>query len=233
MHRHINYYFLGLSIFLTGFGLLFLSTLSAISSLQIFGNTNYYLFHQLIAVIIGLVFGTIAFKVPLSFLKKIAPILLLINLVALVIVFLPLIGTKLWGASRWLNIGGLSLQPSEFFKVTAIIYLSAWLSNKFTKSSKKGWIVTAKKEYDTFIKAYVPFLIFLATIVVIFYFQRDITTLGIITVTLIVVYFEAGTPLWNTIATITVGIGGALILIIKEPYRFERLLIFLHPETDP
>ena len=59
MKRHINYYFLMLSGFLLVTGLLFLSTLSAIPSLQAFGNTNHYLFHQLFSVSIGLVLGFI------------------------------------------------------------------------------------------------------------------------------------------------------------------------------
>ncbi len=224
---------LALSLFLLVFGLLFLSTLSAIASLQVFGNTNHYLFHQLMGAAIGLVLAIIAFKVPLSFLKKIAPILVGLNLLALVIVFLPFIGIRLGGASRWIKIGNNTFQPSEFFKITAIIYLSAWLSNKFSGYSKKGFGGMAKKGYENLTQIYLPFLLLLGIVVVVFILQKDISTLGITTVSLITIYFCAGTPLWNTFATVLAGMGGALFLVIKEPYRFERLLIFLHPETDP
>ena len=138
MKRHINYYFLGLSLALAAFGLLFLSTLSAIASLRSFGNTNYYLFHQLTSLAIGLILGFIAFKIPLSFLKKVAPVMLLGNLLALALVFLPVVGVKFWGASRWIGIGKNTIQPSEFFKITAVIYLSSWLASKFSGHSKKG-----------------------------------------------------------------------------------------------
>src|SRR3989344_3510384 len=199
MNRHINYYFLGLAVFLIAFGLLFLSTLSAISSLQVFGNTNYYLFHQLIGVIIGLAVGFIAYKIPLAFLRKISPIIFFINLFALTMVFFPVIGTKFWGASRWISIGSVAFQPSEFFKITAILYLSAWLAGKLQENSRKGWISMTKKGYHNLVQVYLPFLVLLAIILVMFYLQRDITTLGIITVSLIVMYFEAGTPIWNTL----------------------------------
>jgi cell division protein FtsW (lipid II flippase) len=79
VRKHINYSLLTLVFFLTVFGLSFLSTLSSIDSLQTFGNTNYYLFHQLTSVAIGLIFALIIFKIPLTFLKKISFILLLIK----------------------------------------------------------------------------------------------------------------------------------------------------------
>lgn len=233
MKKSINYYFLGLSLLLITLGLLFLSTLSAISSLQTFGNTNHYLFRQLTAVIIGLVIGLVAFKTPLQVIKKIAPILLVINLVGLVVVFLPLFGTELFGASRWISIGNRTFQPSEFFKIIAIIYLASWLSSRVSDPIKKGRLMVAKKGFGQVIKVYLPFLCFLGIIVSLFIMQRDVTTMGIICFALIAIYFCAGTPLWHTLATIILGASSAAFLIIKEPYRFERLLVFLHPETDP
>jgi len=233
MSRHIDYYFLTISAALLAFGLLFLATLSSIISLQTFGNTHYYIFHQLISVAIGLIAAAIAYKIPLHFLKRISPVLLILNALTLLAVFLPVVGTKLGGASRWINIGGLAFQPSEFFKVTAILYLSAWLSNKYSQQRKKGWTAGIQKNYQDTIKIYLPFLIFLAIIAVLLLLQRDLSTLGIISASLITVYFMAGTPFWQTLATLVSGAGAAILLILAKPYRFDRLLIFLHPETDP
>jgi cell division protein FtsW len=233
MKRHINYYFLALASFLIVFGLLFLSTLSAISSLQNFGSANYYLFHQLVSIIIGLIAGVIVYKTPLAFWQKAAPWLFLINAAVCFVVFLPFIGIKIGGASRWIKLGNSTLQPSEFLKISAVMYLSAWISTKFNSSSKKAWQDNFKKEYGNAIRVYLPFLVFLAFLGVIFYLQRDISTLGIVVITLLIVYFAAKTPLWHTLASVGSGALAALILIIKEPYRFERLLVFLHPEGDP
>lgn len=233
MQKHINYYFLTLAGILMISGLLFLSTLSAISSLQAFGNTNHYLFHQLIGVAIGLVLGALAYKTPMHVLRRLAPWFFFFNLAALLLVFLPGIGTKFWGASRWISIGDNTFQPSEFFKISAILYLSAWICNKFSGATKRGWVSAAKKGHHDVVGVFLPFLCLLGIIAIAFYLQRDISTLGILSITLMVMYFEAGTPLWHTILAIALGAGGALAVIIKEPYRFQRLLIFLHPETDP
>ncbi len=233
MKRHINYSFLALTTALLVSGLLFLSTLSAIASLQVFGNTSYYIFHQLIAVLIGLVLGLIALNIPLPFLKKIAPWLLLANIAALIIVFIPLFGTKLGGASRWISIGNNTFQPSEFFKITAILYIAAWLSNRSLAGGKKNWLMAAKKNYHSFIQSYLPFIFFLGIIAIILVLQKDMSTLGIITIALITMYFMAETPVWQTMVTIAGGFGAALLLILHKQYRLDRLMIFLHPELDP
>ncbi len=233
MNRHINFYFLGVSVFLLVFGLLFLSTLSAIASLKAFNNTHYYIFHQLIGASIGLIFGFIAFKVPLVFLKKVSPLILFLNLLFLVAVIFPFIGTRYLGASRWINIFGVTLQPSEFFKLTIILYVSAWISGNFSDQTKKNWALSAKKEYDNFVWVFLPFSFFLFVIIGVFYFQKDISTLGIIIVTLLSIYFASKTPLWHLLLFIAGGIGGFFMLIRFEPYRMARFLTFLNPDNDP
>ncbi len=233
MKRAINYYFLAAVIVLMFSGMLFLATLSAPASMQYFGNTNYYIFHQLIALGIGLIAGFVFYKIPLHILKKLSLAFLIISLLVLVAVFIPFIGTKFWGAKRWISVGNNTFQPSEFLKITAVLYLSAWLSSKFSESGRKGFLILAKKGYYNFIKVFVPFLILLAIITVIFYFQRDVSTLVIISVTLVAIYFAAGTPIWHAILLILSGAGGLLVLIKIEPYRVQRFLTFLHPEKDP
>lgn len=233
MKRRINYYFLFIVISLIIFGLLFLATLSAPASLQIFGNTNYYLFRQFLSFVIGLILGFVAFKTPLNFFKKIALPLLIINLLILVLVFLPGIGVKFWGAQRWIGIGKNTFQPSEFLKITAILYLAALISSKFSVHSKRSWILLAKKGYHNFIKVFLPFFFLLAIISAILILQPDISTMGVLSISLIALYFSARTPIWHTILTALVGVMSALLLVYFKPYRAQRLLVFFNPETDP
>jgi hypothetical protein len=68
---------------------------------------------------------------------------------------------------------------------------------------------------------------------VMLYLQKDISTLGIIGVTLIVIYFASGTNLWHTLITFFAGFASIALFIIIEPYRVRRFTVFLHPETDP
>lgn len=228
MKKHINYYFLALTAFLSVAGMLFLSTLSATESLKLFGNTNYYLFHQLTAIIIGLVFFLIALKTPLHWIKKASPFIF--GIVLLACILAPFMGVNLWGAKRWINIFGITFQPSEFLKIAAILYVSSLISNKLSTGHKKGSFGSAK---NNFYRLYLPFIFILGVISVVLIKQTDMTTLGIITISLLAIYFFSGTPIWHTILSVGIMISGAVYFIIKEPFRIRRLLVFMNPEIDP
>src|SRR5947209_4615584 len=103
MKHKLNYFFAIPSAILLFFGILFQATLSAPVSLKLFGNTHYFLFHQLTAVAIGLIAGFIVFKLPPPWLQKLAPWLFFANLALLSLVFLPSFGLKFLGAKRWIG----------------------------------------------------------------------------------------------------------------------------------
>lgn len=234
MKKNFNYFLLFLVIFLLGFSFLFLTCLSAPASLQRTGNTNFYLFHQiLVGLLPGLFLGFIAYKISLKFLKKWALLLVFINIIGLFLVFLPKIGSKVYGASRWVGIGIFSVQPSEFLKITAILYLSAWIASKLSEAKASDWKAITKKGYHNVIYIFFPFIVFLSLISVALYLQKDASTLGIIGITLLIMYFYAKTPLWHTLLIVVAGVGSLLVMIKFEPYRLARWAIFLHPDTDP
>lgn len=233
MKKQISYPLLILVSILLLFGFLFLATLSAPASLKIFGTTNYYILHQLKNLIPALLLAIVAFFIPLSFLKKISLYLILINLVLLLVVFMPFFGSKFWGAQRWITIGGIVLQPSEFLKLTAIIYLSAWISNRMQESKKNNIFLVARVGFHNFKYIFLPFIFFLGIISIILLKQPDLSTLGIIILTLLSLYFLAKTPLWHIFLIVLTGITALFVLIKFEPYRLERFLVFMHPETDP
>ena len=234
MKGHFNYFLFFWTVFIIGFSFLFLACLSAPASLQRFGNTNYYLFHQIIfGLLPAIVLGFAAYKISLPFLKKWALLLVSLNIFALFLVFLPIIGTRAGGASRWIGIGRFTVQPSEFLKITAILYLSAWIASKLSEASVKDWKSITKKGYHNIIYIFVPFIVFLGLISVALYLQRDASTLGIIAITLLVLYFSAKTPLWHTLLIVMAGLTFLLLMVRFEPYRLDRWIIFLHPSTDP
>jgi len=159
--------------------------------------------------------------------------LVILNILALFLVFLPFAGITAGGATRWFNLGKFSVQPAEFLKIAAILYLSAWIAPRLSENAASGWKSNIKKGYHNIIYIFLPFLIFLGLISVALYLQRDASTLGIISLTLLALYFSAKTPLWHTLLVVAGGISALLFMIKFEPYRLDRWLIFLHPDTDP
>jgi len=208
-------------------GVLILASVSAIFSQEKFGKTTYYLFHQIsYGLGFGIILGFIAFKVRLSFLKKWAWLFILINLIFMVSVFIPGLGIVSGGAPRWINLGFVSFQPSEFLKLTFILYLSAWLTSRTKEASLKK----AKKGLGFTL---FPFLIILGIITLLLSWQSDVSTLGVIICIAALMYFSAGTPLWHSIFIFSLGAAGIFALIKFIPYRMERILVFLRPATDP
>ncbi len=231
MKKHIDYYLLINITILIILGFLFLSTLSAPASLKDFGNTSYYTMHQLKSFVPALILAIIVFFIPLNYIKKLAPWGLILTFILLLLVLF--FGKNYWGAQRWLVFYGIVIQPSEILKLTSIIYLSSWLSNRTKDRKEKGVIAIAKTGYYNFLNLYLPFVVLSGVISFIMLKQSDLSTLGIIGLTLVALYFIAKTPFWHTILTFLGAIMGLVLFIRFEPYRWERFSIFLHPETDP
>ncbi|MFH1462424.1 MAG: putative lipid II flippase FtsW [bacterium] len=212
-----DFVLVGIAGVLILFGILILASVSAPFAQEKTGESYYFLRHQfLFGLIPGLILGFLAFKINLSFLKRQAPVLLLTNLILMIMVFLPVIGSKSASAARWLNFGFFSFQPSEFLKLTFILYLAIWLANK-------------KESRQTF----VAFLAVLGAVILLLFFQSDISTLGVILTVAGLMYFSSNTPLWQIASMGFIGIGVLFSLIKLAPYRVNRFLVFLNPDLDP
>jgi len=220
MLKHFDYHLLISVVVLLILGIVVLASVSGIYSQENFGKTTYYFFHQLIfGLIPGIIGGFVAFRMPLTFFKKWSWLFVLINLFLMVLVFIPGIGIVSGGAPRWLNLRFVSFQPSEFLKISFIIYLSAWLMNR----------VKEKKHSSSL----VPFLFIIGFIVLLLTCQSDASTMGIIFLIGGLMYFSANTPFWHNILIFGMGMGIVMLLIKFAPYRLERILVFLKPDTDP
>ena len=208
-------------------GILVLASVSAAFSQEKFGRTTYYLFHQMICgLVLGIILGFVAFKIKLSTLKKWAWLFILINLIFMALVFIPRLGIVAGGAPRWMNLGFVSFQPSEFLKLTFIFYLSAWLTSRTIKKSFKK----TKKELKFTL---IPFLVIIGIIAILLTKQSDVSTLGMIILIAALMYFSANTPLWHSVLIILISSAGFLVLVKIAPYRIMRLRVLLGSIKDP
>lgn len=219
---HPDYILSSVSGILIILGVVILASVSAPISQEKFGYPNFYLFrHLLFGIVPGALLGFIAYKTSLALWKKFAAILLLINLFLMALVFFPTVGIKLGGAARWINLGFTSFQPAELLKLTFILYLANWLPSLKEKNRKN------------FSKTLVGFLMIVGLTSSFLILQPDISTLGIIVASGILIYFLSGTPIIHSLGIIFGGMGILALLIKTAPYRLERILVFLKPEIDP
>ncbi len=226
--RKLDYILIITAILLIVFGIIVLASASTSVSQIKFGNSYYYLNHQIaFALIPGILLAIIFSKINLNILKKWAPLFLLINLVLMTLVFLPGIGIKIGKGSRWISLGIASFQPSEALKLSFILYIASWLDGK---SKKKFTLPKNKKDLK---ENFFAFLIILGLIGLLLWFQSDIGTLFVILATGMLMYFLSNTPVSHTIIIGMLIALGFFILINFSPYHWERIKVFLNPDIDP
>lgn len=244
--QHPDFILIGTLVILVILGVLIVYSVSASFSKERFGQTFYYLKRQILfGFLPGAIIGFFFFRIPLTFLKKIALVLFLISLGFLGMVFIPKLGVSIGGATRWISLGPVSFQPSELLKFTFIIYLAAWLSSgKFKNKSLRPRVRMSvslrskktpnrKKSKKRSPLGLIAFLIIIGAISLFLIFQPDFSTLGLIISVAALMYFSAKTSFWYTILILLIISGSFIALMKLAPYRMERFLVFLNPEIDP
>ncbi|MCX6730166.1 MAG: putative lipid II flippase FtsW [Candidatus Portnoybacteria bacterium] len=201
------------------FGLAILFNSSIVISQEQTGKPYYYFFHQLLY---GGVMGTVFFFffsrfVDYKIFKKFSILIFFASLVLCVLVFVPSLGVKHGGAQRWLGLGPIVFQPSEFLKLGLIIYLAAFFSKKTLDKSA----------------TLLPFLAIVAIAGGLIALQNDAGTLSLIAIVSLIIYFLSGTKVLNIIIVLSCYGLGFFALIKFFPHRMERIMTFLNPSIDP
>jgi cell division protein FtsW len=203
-------------------GLILLSSASSVVSFQKFGDSYYYLMHQIwFGLAPGVVLYLILSKVNYQRLKPWAPLALALSVVLLLLVFIPGVGFAHGGARRWLNFGGFVFQPSEVVKLSLLIYLAAWLEARGEENLRR---------WNT---GFWPFVLTVGLVLGLITLQPDLGTMSVVAVSVFCTYLVAGAG-WGQ--ALTLGGGGLLAMWVVVKYfshSARRLTVFLNPELDP
>lgn len=211
-----------IALFITG--LIILASASVALAQRDYGSGYYYVLRQLLfGGGLGLGLAFIAQIVPLRYYKRFALAALVGTIILLILVFVPGIGVGTKGAMRWIDIGLFTIQPGEIARVTFPWFLAAWfMTHK----------ISEKRETEAQ-DILIPFLIIVASVTVPLLLQPDLSTLGIIAITGLFMYFLAGGSWRLVTALVGAGVAALLLLIRIAPYRMNRILAFLDPQADP
>ena len=218
--HNVDWRFLVIVASLLIFGLFALSSASFITGEKKFNDSSYYLKEQLLkGVLIGIVAFIFFLKVPLDFLKKYSFIFLILSMGLLFLVFLPKLGLSHSGSTRWLNLGFITLQPSEILKLSFLIYLASWLASR-------------QKDLQHFGSGMLPFLIIVSIVGLLLLMQPNMGTFSIIALSAAAIYFTAGGKMRHLSIFALGGLVVFLIFISLKPYGAERLKPFFNPQDD-
>ncbi len=183
-------------------------------------SDNYYVGKQVIAILLGVGAFLITSQIPISFWRRMQKPLIVAAVVAAVAV--RLFGERVNGAYRWVQIGGLSFQAVELIKFALLIWLAALLADRLRDRTISNTNLTLK-----------PMLIALGLVgVVVAGLQSDLGSTGVIVIMMAAMCFVAGLPLKRVAMLGGIVLIGTVLAISSSAYRRERLLTFLHPESD-
>lgn len=200
-------------------GIFMIASASPVIGETRFGEVYFFLKNQLVGVGIGAVTFLAGWRIKYTFWKKTAPLILIASLFLMALVFIPGIGLELKGAARWIELGPITVQPSEITKLAFIIYIAAWLEAK-------------QKEVKKFSTGFLPFLVLLGTVSLFFVLQPDIGTLGVLAITAVLLFFAGGGKLAQIGILCLIGTVGLWMIVLLQPYRLDRITVFLRPTED-
>lgn len=203
------------------FGLVMISSAGVVLSKIKFDDQYYFLKHQLFyGIIPGLFLLFVVQRVDYKFWKKMAVPIFVVVLILLIVVLIPGVGMRFQGATRWLNLGPISFQPTEAMKLALILYLALMIERRW-------------KNLKDFFESFIPFTVILGFVAFLIIKQPDMGTLGATVTIALTMLFVSGVPIQFMLALGGGGIFLVYLLIKLEPYRMSRLTTFLHPELDP
>ena len=181
-----------------------------------YGNSNYFLLRQIVWTIIGLGVLIALARIDYHVWERWAVIIMAGTLLLLGLVLVA--GSEKFGAQRWLMNG--SIQPSEVAKISVIIYIAAWVTSKGEKIRQVTY-------------GLIPFAILIGLVTGLVLFQKDLSTALLIAATAWMMFFFAGADMFQLVATMVFCVATFTVLIVREPYRLERVFSFLNPDADP
>ena len=202
------------------FGSIMVGSASMEIGLRNYGNPFHLVAIHHIYILLGLLSFVFVLGLPMIFWERMSWVFLIISLVLLIVVLMPGIGKEVNGSTRWIKIGPINLQGSEFVKLFFLVYLAKSLANKTDESSGKS---------RTFL---VP-IFFLGVIVLLLMRQPDFGASIVLIFSSVSVLYLSGVS-----SRFLVPFGLLIFIFITifsliQPYRFERIISFFDPWHDP
>lgn len=204
---------------LTLLGIAMVYSASGIKALDALDDPRYFLGWQSLWAALGLVGMLVATRVDYHHYRVLALPLLAVAIVLLAAVLIPSVGTSVNGASRWLRVGPVGLQPAEFAKLALILYLAFWLGARRDRIAQSGTAI--------------GFVVATGLIVALVFAEPDLGTTIVIGAVALAMYFAAGARLWMFAALAALSGVLALAGALSHPERVERLMTFIDPWKDP
>jgi len=218
--QFINMHLLMVTILITVFGFIMMSSASIDYAAKNMGDPYYYMYRQLIYIVIAMAVGFGVFFIPLEKWYKNSWLALIGAFLLLVAVLIPGVGREVNGSMRWIPIGPVNLQSSEPAKFLVLVYISSYLVRR-QQELRESWI--------GFIK---PIGV-LGVLIMLLLMEPDFGAAFVMIVACMGMIFLGGVGVTQFVALIITALIAVYGMAISSPYRMQRLNCFVDPWAQP
>ena len=185
-----------------------------------FGNPWHHTQRHAAYLMLAITLGALAYMAPAASVQRLSPWLLFLAVALLILVMIPGIGREVNGAQRWLPLGVITLQPSEFAKLAVLLYAAGYLVRQ-EEAVRHHWSGLAK------------LIAILSVVAALLLLEPDFGATVIIVGVVVGMTFLAGAKLVYVLAMLAAAAMALAFLVLSAPYRMKRLTAYQDPWADP
>ena len=185
-----------------------------------FGNPWHHTQRHAAYLMLAITLGALAYMAPAASVQRLSPWLLFLAVALLILVMIPGIGREVNGAQRWLPLGVITLQPSEFAKLAVLLYAAGYLVRQ-EEAVRHHWSGLAK------------LIAILSVVAALLLLEPDFGATVIIVGVVVGMTFLAGAKLIYVLAMLAAAAMALAFLVLSAPYRMKRLTAYQDPWADP
>ena len=213
-----------LPLLLVALGLLAFGMVMVSSASMTIGDTCckdpfFFVHRHAIALALALGAALAAFAVPIERWQSAGAWLFLLGILLLVLVLVPGLGRNVNGATRWIPLGPLNLQPSELMKLFAVIYVS-------------GYLVRHADLVASRLSGFIRPMLLVGVAAVLILKQPDFGTTAVMLAAVMGLLFLGGVSVMPFAVLLGTVLTGLAFLVLTSEYRMKRVLSFLNPWED-
>lgn len=216
---HIDYMLLAVTAALVMIGIVMVYSSSGVMALERMGDEYYYLKKEVIFAAAGFLLMIVATKLPYVWWRRLVYPILGLAFIALILSFIPGLRAAAGGASRWIRLGPITFQPSEFAKLALVIFLA------YSLEKKSGRI-------KSFGVGFLPHVAVAGLLIILVLAQKDLGAAFMMSVIVMLMMFVAGVRVTYLAASAVAALPAIYFLVASVGYRRKRIMAFLDPWSD-
>ena len=202
------------------FGTIMVSSASISLAAGSLGAPHYFLSRHLVALAIGCAGALAVVRIPCEVWYRLSGLFLLAAFALMASVFIPGLGHTVNGSTRWLDLGPLSLQPSDPARLCLMVYLCSYVVRHHERVRTTMW-------------GFIGPMVIVALACALLLAEPDFGAAAVLTATSLGILFIGGARLRDFIFCFVVAVGSMSFLAMSSSYRLQRLTGFLDPWADP